>query len=119
MSPRASEVHRQAHMRITGTEANPLVHEHITQIPEPSTAEAGVTVEHGRLVEMGGERRHKTERCPRISEMKQSGRTTKRSWRMEHPHVPVFLDLQAKLFEDTSHGPCIFSKSSNTTEGHA
>ena len=32
-------------------EANPLVHEHITH-PEPSTAEAGVTVEHGRLVEM-------------------------------------------------------------------
>ena len=28
-------------MRITGTEANPLVHEHITQIPESSTAEAG------------------------------------------------------------------------------
>ena len=50
--------------------------------------------------------------------MKQSGRTTKRSRRMEH-HVPVFLDLQPKLSEDTSYGPCIFSKSSNTTEGHA
>ena len=102
-------------MRITGTEANPLVHEHITQIPEPSTAEAGITVEHDRLVEMGGERRYKPKSCPRICEMKQSGRTTKRSRRMEHPSVPVFLDLQAKLFEDTSHGPCIFSKSSNAT----
>ena len=119
LTPGAMEVHRQTHMGITCTKANALLLEHVSQISEPSPPKAGVTVQHGRLVKMRGERRHKTKRCPRIPEVQKGGRTAGGSRRMKVPRVIILLDLQTKLLEGPSHGTRIVAQPCNAPKGHA
>jgi len=111
LRPRAVHVHRQPNVCIAHAHPYALLLQDRAQVTQPAAPKARITVEHRRSIEMGHRSSHKPQGGPRVSQMKQRGRSSQGRGRMERPSRIFLLNPQAKLLEHATHRTRVFAES--------